>query len=343
MELDLMATAAPLRDVQRYAIEAERGGADGMVFTESGRTAYLSAAAAGLAAPKLSLATGVTVAFPRSPMITAKVAWELADLTHGKFRLGIGTQVRAHVERRYSALFEPPGPRLRDYVQALRAIFRSFQTGEPLEYRGPFYEHTLLPRAWSPGPIDHAEVPIDIAAVNPWMLRMAGEVADGIHIHPMHSVGYLDEIVRPSVEEGAAKAGRDGSTVKLIVPVLAVVGDTEEERAPLRDQVKYQLGFYGSTRNYAFQWDRVGLPGMQQTLNEKLKAGDFAGIDALMTPEVLSHFSVEATWDELPSVLLDKYRGRADRVVIYLAESMWRHDPSTVERWADIASALHAA
>ncbi|HEX9260083.1 MAG TPA: TIGR03617 family F420-dependent LLM class oxidoreductase, partial [Acidimicrobiales bacterium] len=250
MELDLMSTGGALRQIQRFAADAERAGLDGLVFTESGRTAYLAATAAGLAAPTLDLATGVAVAFPRSPMITAKVAWELADLTEGRFRLGIGTQVRAHIERRYGVAFESPGPRLRDYVQALRAIFHAFQTGDPLDHHGPFYEHTLLPRQWSPGPIANPDVPIDVAAVNPWMLRMAGEVADGVHVHPLHSVSYIDEVVLTSVAEGAARAGRDASEVKLIVPVMIVVGDTEAEREPLAQQVKGQLGFYGSTRNY---------------------------------------------------------------------------------------------
>jgi probable F420-dependent oxidoreductase len=340
MELDVMATGGSLRGVQRFATAVQHAGIAGIVFTEAGRTAYLSATAAGLAAPDLHLSTGVAVAFPRSPMVTAKVAWELADLTEGKFRLGIGTQVRIHVERRYSAEYDRPGPRLREYVRALRAIFRGFQGTEKLAFEGDFWRFSFLPAAWNPGPIAHPDVPVDVAAVNPWMLEMAGEVADGIHIHPLHSVGYLDEMVRPGLAAGAAKADRSVGDLTVIVPVLAIVGDTEQEQAAVEQHVRAQLGFYGSTSTYRFQLERVGLDGLQAKLNEKLKAGDLPGVVALVTDEVLEHFAVRATWADLPEMLRAKYEGRADRIVAYLAAPMWHRDPSTLERWGEVARAL---
>jgi len=335
-----MVTGGELRGVQALASAAQSAGVDGLVVTEAGRTAYLSAAAAALAAPGLHLATGVAVAFPRSPMVTAQAAWELAELTEGRFRLGIGTQVRIHVERRYGAAFDHPGPRLREYVQALRACFRAFQGHERLAFEGEFWSLSFMPPAWGPGPIPCPAPPVDVAAVNPWMLRMAGGVADGVHVHPLHSVGYLDEVVLPEVAAGAASAGRAVQDVSLIVPVLAVVGDTEAERAATARQVRAQLGFYGSTSTYRFQLERVGLPGLQARLNERLKAGDQAGLAALVTDEVLAHFAVTATWDELPGVLAARYGGRAHRLVAYLAAPMWRSDPGTLERWGEVGRAL---
>ena len=160
------------------------------MVTEAGRTAYLSCAAAALAAD-IDVLTGIAVAFPRSPMVTAATAWELAETSGGRFRLGLGTQVRAHVERRYGAEFDPPGPRIRDYVQAVRACFAAFRGDAPLDHHGPFHELTLLPRMWSPGPIDVSDPPIDLAAVNPWMLRLAGELADGVHVHPLNTRGPI--------------------------------------------------------------------------------------------------------------------------------------------------------
>src|SRR6516165_11340403 len=174
-----MTGGAPLRQMQELARDAAAAGFSGLVITEGGRTAYLSCAAAALAAD-LDICTGIAVAFPRSPMVTAELAWELAEASGGRFRLGLGAQVRAHIERRYGAAFDPPGPRLRDYVLAVKQIFRSFRTGEPLAVEGEYYNLSLLPPTWSPGPIDVADPPIDIAAVNPWMLRMAGQVADGV-------------------------------------------------------------------------------------------------------------------------------------------------------------------
>ena len=201
-----------------------------MLLTEGGRTAYTAATAAALGAPGLELSTGVAVAFPRSPMITAQNAWELQELTGGRFRLGLGTQVRTHVVRRYGVEFEHPGPRLRDYVRAVKACFAGFR-GEPLDHHGEFYELTFLNRQWSPGPLDGVADPkVDIAAVNPWMLTMAGEVADGVHVHPIGEPGYLARHVLPCLAEGAIRAGRPAGDVDVIVPVTTIVGDTDEER-----------------------------------------------------------------------------------------------------------------
>ena len=247
--------------VQRFAADAQRAGVAGLVFTEAGRTAFLSVAAAALAAPGLDLATGVAVAFARSPMITAQTAWELAEATGGRFRLGLGTQVRTHTVRRYASDFDPPGPRLAEYVRAVKAIFRAFRGDEKLAFEGAYWSFSFLTPAWVPGPLAVPDPPVDVAAVNPWMWRMAGEVADGVHVHPLHSVSYLDEVAAPALAEGAARSGRDPDELTIIVPVLPIVGDTDAERAAMERQVRTQLGFYGSTPAYAFQFDRLGLRG----------------------------------------------------------------------------------
>jgi probable F420-dependent oxidoreductase len=343
MELDVMGTGADLRSVQRFAADVRRAGLSGIVVTEGGRTAYLSVAAAALAAEGLDLATGIAVAFPRSPMVTAQAAWELAEASGGRFRLGLGTQVRTHVERRYASDFAPPGPRLCEYVEAVKAIFRAFRGEEKLAFEGRYWSFSFLPAAWSPGPLTVGDPPVDIAAVNPWMWRMAGEVADGVHVHPLHSISYLDEIALPALREGAERAGRTGHPFVLTVPILPIVGDTEEERADMARQVRATFGFYGSTPAYAFQFDRLGLTGLGGRLNEALKRGALDEQAAMLTDDVLAHFTVEATWDELASVLASRYDGRAHRLVAYVAEGMWRKDPSTLQRWGEVARALRAA
>ncbi|MEZ5143734.1 MAG: TIGR03617 family F420-dependent LLM class oxidoreductase [Acidimicrobiales bacterium] len=343
MHVDVLVNAAPLRQIQRLATSAEAEGFAGLVVTESGRTAYLSCAAAALAAPGLDLATGVAVAFPRSPMVTASTAWELAEVTGGRFRLGLGTQVRAHIERRYAADFDPPGPRLREYVLALRAIFRAFRGEEKLAFDGDVWKLSLLPREWSPGPIDAADPPIDVAAVNPWMLRMAGEVADGVHVHPLNTPTYVRETVLPSLAEGAARAGRDPGALTRIVPCFTVAGDTEEERAPWREWARMQVAFYGSTPNYAFVFEQVGAEGTTPRLREKQKAGDLAGMAAVIDDDLLAHFVVEADWDDLADGIAARYQGLADRVVLYFAGTAWQRDPSSLARFGEVARAVHAA
>ena len=167
MEFDIMAFPQRLQDAQAHTRELERLGFSGVVFTEAGRTAYLSCTAAALATERLQILTGIAVAFPRSPMITASIAWELADATGGRFVLGLGSQVKAHIERRYGVDFAPPGPRLRDYVRAVKACFRAFRGAEKLDYQGDYYKLSLLPPTWSPGPIEVPDPPVWIAAVLP--------------------------------------------------------------------------------------------------------------------------------------------------------------------------------
>lgn len=332
-----MTTPLPLSRTGDHARRAQAAGFSGLLFTEAGRTAYLNVAAAALAAPGLELSTGVAVAFPRSPFVTATTAWELQEAAGGRFRLGLGTQVKTHVIRRYGVEFDRPGPRLRDYVLAVKACFRAFRTNE-LDHHGDFYDLTFINRQWSPGPIDFPDPKVDIAAVNPWMLKMAGEVADGVHVHPIGEPGYLERHVIPRVAEGAAFTGRSPDDVSLIVPVMTIVGDTDAERAAEREHLRAMLSFYGSTPNYAFIWDEAGFEGTTARVREKQKAGDFAGMAAQITDDHLAVFTTESTWDGLADALVEKYGGIARRLVLYNAN----HSPERFERYGHVARLVEA-
>jgi len=332
-----MTLGSPLRSVQRLAVDAAAAGFDGLVVTEGGRSAYLTCAAAALAAD-LDLATGIAVAFPRSPMVTAQTAWELADATGGRFRLGLGTQVRAHVERRYGTAFDHPGPRLAEYVRAVKACFRAFRGAEPLAFEGDFYTLSLLPAQWSPGPLEVADPPVDVAAVNPYMLRLAGEVADGVHVHPLNHPAYLRDVVLPNVAAGAASAGRPVDSPYLTVPAFTAVGDTDEERARWRELARTQVAFYGSTPNYAFVFDLLGAEGTTARIRERQKAGDLAGMAAVVDDDLLDHFVVTGTAAEVAAALVDRHRGIAARVVLYFAGLAWAEDPEALARWGEIAT-----
>jgi probable F420-dependent oxidoreductase len=322
---------------------AEQHGFSGMVFTEQTQAPWMAITAAALAAPTLEFSTGIAVAFARSPMLSASLAWELAENTEGRFRLGLGSQVKAHVERRYGAEFDPPGPRLKDYVQAVRACFRAFRGEGPLHHEGPYYQLSLLPRIWSPRPHEFGDIKIDVSAVGEWMARMAGEVADGVHVHPFHSLAYVRNRLLPAVAEGARRAWRSPDDVDLIVPVMAVPGDSPEERSQLLEEARARIAFYGSTRNYAFQFDDLGFGNTSARLNERLKAGDVAGMAALITDEMLEHFTVTARWDEMADALLERYQGVAERLVMYLGKESLEADPANAGRWAEIARAVTAA
>lgn len=334
MKFDVMTGGLPLRSMAAFAQDAERAGFSGIVVTEGGRTAYLGCGAAALATD-IDILTGVAVAFPRSPMVTAEIAWELAEATGGRFRLGLGTQVRAHITRRYGSDFEHPGPRLKEYVLAMQAIFRAFRGDEPLMVDGEFYHLDLLPAQWSPGPIGAPNPPIDVAAVNPWMLRMAGEVADGVHVHPLNHPTYLRETVIPNLREGATKAGRSAEDLEIIVPAFIVPIDDDEAR--WRNFARMQVAFYGSTPNYAFIFEQLGFEGTTDRIRERQRACDLAGMAAEVSDELLDHFVVTGPRSELADKILERYQGLATRVVSYFGGLDWTNDPSALNAWADVA------
>ena len=335
MHVDAMVLPQPLGRIGEVAQQVRDAGFSGLLFTETGRTAYLNAAVASQAAPGLELSTGVAVAFPRSPFVTAATAWELQEATNGRFRLGLGTQVRTHVVRRYGSAFEHPGPRLRDYVLAVKSCFTAFRTGK-LDHHGEFYDLDFITPQWSPGRIEAPDPKVDVAAVNPWMLKMAGEVADGVHVHPIGEPGYLRRHVVPKIAEGAAAAGRSRAEIDVIVPVLTIAGDTDAERAAERELVRAQLSFYGSTPNYAFIWDEAGFDGTTARIREKQKAGDFAGMAAQISDEHIAAFATESTWDALPGAIAAKYDGIATRIVLYNALA----DRDRVLRYGEVARLL---
>ena len=343
MHFDVMVGPCSWTEAADLARRVEAAGFSGMVFTETGQTPWMSIAAAAAAAPTLMFSTGIAVAFPVSPMIAASIAWELAGNTRGRFRLGLGSQVKAHIERRYGMDFDPPGPRMRDYVLAVKDSLAAFRGERKLAHDGPYYKLSLLPDQWRPPMHEHGDIKVDVSAVGPWMTTMAGEVADGVHVHPLHSPQYLERRLVPAVEAGAAKAGRAAADVDLLIPAFIVPGDGPEERALLTRRARTQIGFYGSTRNYAFQFDDLGFEGTSATLNERLKAGDLDGLAATITDEMLDRFAIVGRWDDIADQIIDRYAGLAERVISYLTVDDIAREPDHLARWGEIARAVRAA
>ncbi len=343
MQFDVMVGPCGWTEAADLARRVEAAGFSGMVFTETGQTPWMSIAAAAAAAPSLMFSTGIAVALPVSPMIAASIAWELAGNTGGRFRLGLGSQVKAHIERRYGVAFDPPGPRMRDYMLAVKDTLAAFRGEQKLAHDGPYYQLSLLPDQWRPPMHEYGDIKVDVSAVGPWMTTMAGEVADGVHVHPLHSVQYLEQRLIPAVQAGAAKAGRSAADVDLLIPVFIVPGDTHEDLEPLARRARTQIGFYGSTRNYAFQFDDLGFEGTSAKLNERLKAGDLDGLAATINDEMLDQFAVVGRWDDVADQIIGRYRGRAERVISYLTIDDITREPQHLARWGEIARAVRAA
>jgi probable F420-dependent oxidoreductase len=343
VQLDWYRSPPRLERVGPLAAEVEDAGFGGLWLTETARNVYLAAGASVSATEGITVGTDIAVAFPRSPMVTAQAAWDLADASGGRFVLGLGSQVKGHVERRFSTEFSRPAARLREYVLALRAIFRAFQGEERLRFEGDFYRFSLLTDFFDPGPIDHPHVPIAIAAVNRRMAEVAGEVADGLCAHPLHTVSYLTDVLGPAVAAGAAAAGRSPGECRLIVPVFVAVGDGEEELAAERASIRRQIGFYGSTPSYRAVFGHLGRPDVADRLTAAMRAGDLDGLAAAVPDDVLDRLSVTATWDGLGPALVERYRGVADRVLPYRLEESWDDHPDRIERWTAVAAAVAEA
>ncbi len=343
MHFDLMTGGSTWANTAKLAEQLQAAGFSGMLFTEAGSVPWMMIAAAATAAPDLSFSTGIAVAFPRSPMISAQVAWELAHNTQGRFRMGLGSQVRGHVERRYSSTWHKPAPQMRDYVSAFRACIRAFRREEKLNHEGPYYNLSLLPAQWSPSRHDFEDIKIDISAVGPYMCRVAGELCDGIHVHPMHSMHYIKTRLLPETEIGAKKASRSIDDIDLIIPVFAIPGDSPEERQPMLNRARTQIAFYGSTPNYAFQFDDLGFEGTTPKLGALMKQGDTAAMAQTISDEMLSHFALVSRWDDMADALVERYQGVASRVVTYLASEDIHRNPQNIAKWGEISRALAAA
>lgn len=319
-----------LPEVAALAPAAEALGFAGLWTNETQFEPFLPLVVAAEHTRALQLGTAIAVAFARSPMHTAQVAWDLQDYSGGRLLLGLGTQVRAHVERRFGMPWGVPVPQLREYILALRAIWRSFQTNERLDFQGEHYRHTLLTPFFNPGPIAHPDIPIYIAGVNTGLARLAGELCDGYHIHMVHSPRYIRDVVRPAVAAGAARAGRSPEAVALASSVFVITGDAAA-RAALREQVRQQIAFYASTPTYrvvlaAHGWEEVG-----ERLSQLASARRWSELPGLLTDEMLQAFALEAAPDEVGPALRERYAGLLDRVACYVPafvpgrdETFWR-------------------
>jgi probable F420-dependent oxidoreductase len=327
VKLDLGFMTFDLREIPAYARRAEELGVGALWSAETKHDPFLPLAVAASNTARIQLGTAIAVAFPRSPMVLAHTAWDLQKASGGRFVLGLGTQVKAHNLRRFSVAWEPPGPRLREVVQALRAIWECWQRGVPLDFRGRSYRFDLMTPFFNPGPIEHPRIPVYIAAVNPYMAQMAGEICDGLHVHSFHSPKYLREVIHPAVEIGLGKSGRSRKDFTFRASTMVVVGDDANELERSRRAVKQQIAFYASTRTYQAVLAVHGLDHLVPQLHAKSLEGDWQGMADLISDETLGHFAVTATWDALGAKLRQRYEGICDRTQLYPAFQPSLDDP----------------
>jgi probable F420-dependent oxidoreductase len=332
MKFDVTIFPQDLNTVASIARKVEEYGFSGLWTAETAHNPFLPLTHATAATERIELGSAIAVAFPRSPMITAQIAWDLAAQSKGRFILGLGTQVKPHIEKRFSTTWTAPAPRLREYIESLRAIWKSFQTGGSLRYGGKHYHFALMTPFFNPGAIEHPDVPIYIAGVNEHLCRLAGEMCQGFHVHPFHTVRYLNELVIPNIERGAQKAGRTRADCALSCAIFVVTGKDDEDIKNNAAPIRSQIAFYASTPSYKVVMDMHGWGELAGRLNAMSREGRWYEMGDLITDEMLHEFAVVAPVDQLARAVKARYEGLLDRVAYYFPfepedkerESIWR-------------------
>ena len=318
----------------RLSEGAESFGYDGFWTTETQADPFLACAVASQATDRVDVGTGIAVAFGRNPLTVALQANDVQLLSGGRFLLGLGSQVRAHIERRYSMQWSHPAARMREFILAIRAIWKAWETQEKLDFRGEFYTHTLMTPFFDPGPNPHGNPKVVLAAVGPRMAEVAGEVADGIFCHAFGTERYLREVTLPALQRGAEKAGRSLEEFELLAPGFVVARDSEQERAAGIEFVRGQIGFYGSTPAYKPVLDLHGWGELQGELNALTKQGAWERLGSVVTDEMLDAFAILGTPEEAATEVKRRYGDVATRIPLALPDRAER------ERWTPVFEEL---
>jgi probable F420-dependent oxidoreductase len=326
-----------LERVGRVTQRAEEQGYDFITCGELAHDSILTMCVAATASERIGLQTSVTIAFPRSPMVLAMEAWDLQKFSRGRFVLGLGSQVKAHNERRFSGTWSAPAPRMKDYVRTMHAIWDSFQNGAPAEHVGPSYRYTLLTPNFNPGPIDFPRPKVFMAVVGEAMARAAGEVADGVMPHGFMTDKYMREVLLPNVKVGLDRAGRTWDDIEVTGGGFTVFGETEEEIEKGLDSLRRPISFYGSTPAYHEVFAIHGWRDLGEELHALSRRGEWKEMARIIPEEVLRGFAQTATYDALPDFVRD-HREYARRITF----GMPGRAPEQRERLAEIVKAIQA-
>jgi probable F420-dependent oxidoreductase len=336
VKVETLIPAGNLADFAAPARMAEELGYDGVVVPETGHDPFLPLALAAEHTQRITLGTGVAIAFPRAPLTVAQIAWDLQALSNGRLLLGLGTQVKGHNERRYSVPWTAPGPRLREYILCLRAIWDCWQNGTGPDFRGEHYTFTLMTPYFNPGPIEHPHIPIYISAVNPYNCRLVGELCDGVRLHAFNTGKYLREVILPNIEAGARKAGRSLQDIDISGGSFIVTGENEEELEQAKRAAKQQIAFYGSTRTYRPVMDLHGWGDVCLKLNAMSVRGQWQEMADEISDEMLEEFAVIGTHDEIAA----RIKERLGDVVTSVGFAMPIRSPGDRERLRAILQTL---
>jgi probable F420-dependent oxidoreductase len=293
---------------------AENLGISGLWNPENAHDGFLPLVIAATNTSRLELGTRVAIAFARSPMNMAYIAWDIQKLSNGRFILGLGSQVKGHIRRRFDMPWDAPAPRMKEYIQALRAIWGCWQNREPLDFNGRFYQFSLMPIPYTPEPIEHPHIPIYISVFNRYMSRVAGEMCDGVHLHPFHTPRYLRDVVVPEIENGARRAGRSIDDVALSLSLILAIGKNNAEIESAREKVRRQIAFYASTRTYSAFMEFNGWGDLLPKLHGLSIEGKWDDAAKIIPMDMVDSIGIVCQPDEVVPIILERYSGLVDRI-----------------------------
>ena len=312
MRVEATITApSSIAELVEHGRDLDAAGYDTILVPEAGHDPFLPIMTLAEHTSRPALGTGIAIAFPRSPFVTAQIAWDLQRFSGGRFLLGLGSQVRAHNERRYSTPWpSPAGPRLREYILCLKAIFETFQTGARPDFKGEHYEFSLISPFFNPGPSEgDGRVPIYLSAVNRYNCRLVGELADGIRMHPLNTSGYIRDVIRPAIEEGCRKSGRDISEIDIVANPFCITGENEGEVAEARTLIRRHMSFYAATKTYFAVLEHHGWLDTGENLVRLSREGRWDDMEGMISDEMLDQLAITATFDDLPDAIAARYGG----------------------------------
>ncbi len=315
MKIDGFVSGATPAAIAANARELEALGYDGLISAEISHDPFLPLAIAAEHTERVDLWTSIAVAFARNPMTLANIGHDLQTFSGGRFTLGLGSQIKPHIEKRFSMPWSRPAARMRELVLAMRAIWRTWDEGEPLDFRGEFYRHTLMTPMFVPESTSFGPPGVFVAGVGPVMTEVAGEVADGLILHAFTTERYVREHTLPAVERGLAKAGRDRADFQICGPLFVVTGTTEEEMAARARATKAQIAFYGSTPAYRGVLDLHGWGDLHVELNRLSKRGEWEAMGQAVDDEVLGTFAVVAEPEQIGERARARYGDVVDRLL----------------------------
>jgi probable F420-dependent oxidoreductase len=316
MKIDGALLSPDLKAIPEQTRELEALGYDGVFTFEGPHEPFFPLVLAAEHSKKLELATGLAIAFARTPMTVANLAYDLHRFSEGRFSLALGTQIKPHIERRYSMPWSKPRALMREFVLATQAIFKCWNEGSRLEFEGEFYTHNLMPPMFSPEPNPYGVPPILLGGVGEKTVEMVGEVADGLLVHPLNTPAFLEKITLPAVDRGLATSGRSRSDFTMAIQTLIITGETEQEYAHNRELVRGQIAFYGSTPAYRTVLDAEGWGDLQPELRKMTREGRWQDMQSLVTDEVLDRIATGGTPEEISARLKQRYNGVADRLAL---------------------------